>query len=72
MVGRFPGELLIPSELWESEKDKLKDETDILAFADLLGISPAIVAGRMGRENQDYGRFTRLLGQRSVRKLFGI
>jgi HTH-type transcriptional regulator / antitoxin HigA len=71
-ANRLTGELLIPSELWESEKDKLKDETDILAFADLLGISPAIVAGRLGWENQDYGRFTRLLGQRSVRKLFGI
>jgi HTH-type transcriptional regulator/antitoxin HigA len=39
--------LLIPEDLWNREGHTLADSQQIVAFADRLGISPAIVAGRL-------------------------
>lgn len=43
---------------------------NIIEFADELGISPAVVAGRVRQEIKDYSKFTDLVGQGKVRKLF--
>jgi HTH-type transcriptional regulator/antitoxin HigA len=62
--------LLIPEEMWNHEGRGLTSKTDICVLADRLGISPAIVAGRLRWEANDYQIFDELLGRRAVRKLF--
>ncbi len=55
--------LLIPGEIWEEEKSELLDtnsEATVLTLADRLGISPAIVAGRIRWKAGDYRRFGHL------------
>ena len=64
---------LIPNEMWEQEKKGLLNTnrvTKIKEFADTLEISPAIVAGRMRWEKDDYTIFPDLIGNKAVRKLF--
>lgn len=66
-------DLLIPKAIWKKEKEKLintRDDNLIKAFANRVGISPAIVAGRIRWETGDYALFTQLVGNRTVRKLF--
>jgi len=62
--------LLIPEEAWNLEGRGLTSRIGICAFADRLGISPAIVAGRLRWEANDYQIFDELLGRRAVRRLF--
>jgi len=47
---RFASRILIPPE-YETELAELTSEADVLAFAEYLGVSPAIVVGRMHHEN---------------------
>jgi HTH-type transcriptional regulator/antitoxin HigA len=44
--------------------------TKIKEFADELEISPAIVAGRIRWEKNNYTIFPHLIGNKTVRKLF--
>jgi len=62
--------LLIPEDIWDRERATLTDSQGIVAFADRLGISPAIVAGRLRWETANYEAFSELLGHKAVRKLF--
>jgi len=62
--------LLLPEETWNLEKHNIISERGIVAFADKLGISPAIVAGRLRWEANNYNNFDELLGHKTVRKLF--
>lgn len=62
--------LLVSEEIWQQEKPKLISKKGIVALADQLSISPAIVAGRLRWEAHDYNSFGELLGHRAVRKLF--
>lgn len=62
--------LLIPADIWRQEKARLTGEKGIVAFAHQLSISPAIVAGRLRWEANDYHNFDKLLGRKTVRKLF--
>lgn len=65
--------LLIPDEIWESKKGELiasMREDNIINFAEDLGISPAIVAGRLRWELKDYSIFPSLLESNTVRKIF--
>jgi len=63
-------ELLIPEKIWNREKDDLSDKNKIIAFAQNLDISPAIIAGRVRWEKKDYTVFTDLIGSGTVKKLF--
>jgi HTH-type transcriptional regulator / antitoxin HigA len=63
---------LIPQEIWGQVVETLTNEQDIRNFAFGLGISPAIVAGRIRWEANDFKIFSGLLGHRTVRILFGI
>lgn len=45
---------------------------DVLAFAEVEGVHPAIVAGRWQMENRDFRRFAKLLGHGEVRHWFEI
>lgn len=66
-------ELLIPADLWETEKDVLLTATDeavVTAIAKKLQISPAIVAGRIRWETGIYSRFIDLVGSNQAGKAF--
>lgn len=63
-------ELLIPQAVWKKVKSSLVDHRSILAFAEKMNISSAIVAGRLRWEADDYKIFHDLIGQNQVRKIF--
>lgn len=62
--------LLIPEEIWNIEQHNLLSKKAIVACANQLGISAAIVAGRLRWEADDYQKFDELLGRKAVKKLF--
>jgi HTH-type transcriptional regulator/antitoxin HigA len=62
--------LLIPEAAWTKAKDRLVDSQSILAFAGQMGISPAIIAGRLRWEAGDYRILSDLVGQNQVRRIF--
>ena len=66
----FARNLLIPEEIWNREKHNLISTKGILAFANQLGISPGIVAGRLRWEANNYNNFDELLERKAVQKLF--
>jgi HTH-type transcriptional regulator/antitoxin HigA len=65
-------EVLIQKVTWEKWRritGNMTSKDDIRAFARDLGISPAIVAGRLRFETGEYKNFTQLLGSKTVRKM---
>lgn len=72
-ANELTSELLIPMKMWELEKTRFisqVDEDAVVSFAEDLGISPAIAAGRIRWETGDYSIFSDLVGNRKVRPLF--
>lgn len=62
---------LISDEAWETALPRfVRSEEAIRDFAAQLKISPAIVAGRIRREADDYTLLNDLVGRSAVRKLF--
>jgi HTH-type transcriptional regulator / antitoxin HigA len=62
-------EVLIPSEEWEASSVLAQPTpTTVTEFAHRLGIHPAIVAGRVRRELQNYRLLTHFVGSGEVRK----
>ena len=57
-------EALIPEKIWSSAKVRqtLLAE-DVIAFADEVGVHPAIVAGRIRHEEKNYRLFSHLIGK---------
>ncbi len=47
-------------------------ETDVIKFAEKCRITPAIVAGRIQKERNDYRLFRKFLGQKKVKNIFSI
>ena len=65
------GETLVPEDKWETALARyLRSEDSIINFANELGIHPAIVAGKIRREANNYIILKDLVGQGEVRKLF--
>jgi len=65
------GQALIPDELWNTCLARyVQSEDSVRRFAAELGISPAIVAGRIQHEAGNWTILRQLLGQGEVRKLF--
>ncbi|ACM19496.1 helix-turn-helix transcriptional regulator, XRE family, DUF955-containing [Geotalea daltonii FRC-32] len=63
-------EALIPSELWHAaDMERNPSTRRIIDFAASLRISPAIPAGRIRKEKQNYRIFSGLLGYKQVRTL---
>jgi HTH-type transcriptional regulator/antitoxin HigA len=74
-ANNLAADLLIPNDEWNKDKNELlatNREAKIIEFADNLGISPAIVAGRIRWESNDYTRFAPLVGSKTVRKMFNL
>ena len=62
---------LIPDELWNTALARyVRSEDSVKSFATRMKISPAIVAGRIRNEAENYVILTDLVGQGEVRKLF--
>jgi len=69
----FAQKMLIPEELWEQARLPLLDEPSeraVRKVAEELRISPAIVAGRIRWETQEYKQLGKLVGARQVREQF--
>lgn len=68
---RVARDSLIPPEDWK-ESAARSDPTmmNVIGFANWLGIHPAIVAGRVRHERNDFRRLTQLVGTGEVRKHF--
>jgi HTH-type transcriptional regulator / antitoxin HigA len=70
---RLASEALIPEKEWKAARlSKSAHSTNIVAFAEKLRISPAIPAGRIRFETDDYTRFKQLIGAGKLRPMFGI
>jgi len=69
----FARDKLIPPDKWRIISNKLgntNDEQLICSIAETYRIHPAIIAGRVRWETQDYRRFTSLIGTGQVHPLF--
>jgi HTH-type transcriptional regulator/antitoxin HigA len=72
-ANRFARDILIPPDEWARVKEELlktNRSRTIREFAERLGISPAIVAGRVRWETKEYTKFSRLVGHRKIRDQF--
>lgn len=69
---RFALDTLIPPDAWENRIRHLHFAADIRAAADQLRIDPAIIAGRLRREANDYRKHPTLIGSRQARAALGI
>jgi HTH-type transcriptional regulator/antitoxin HigA len=65
------GEVLVPEDKWNTALARyLRSEDSVKDFAQELHIHPAIVAGRIRKEANDYIILKDMVGQGEVRKLF--
>jgi HTH-type transcriptional regulator/antitoxin HigA len=65
------GEILIPGEKWHTALARfLRSKSSIIDFASKLGIHPAIVAGKIRKEANNYIILTDMVGQGEIRRLF--
>lgn len=65
------GELLVPADAWKrSRLGTTPSRERVIALAEDLRISPAVVAGRVQFERDNYGLFANLIGRGHVRRLF--
>ena len=70
-ANRFARDLLISRSDWRTASVRqMPTKAGIVAFASEHRIHPAIVAGRLQRESENYAIFKDLVGQGAVRKLF--
>jgi len=65
------GEILVPDSKWNTALARyVRSEDSIKDFANEMGVSPAIVAGKIRREADNYTILKDMVGQSEVRKLF--
>jgi HTH-type transcriptional regulator/antitoxin HigA len=67
----FACNALIPKDIWETSAARyLRDVNSVKVLADELKISPALIAGRIRKEADNYLILTELVGSGEVRKQF--
>lgn len=67
----FAQEALIPERNWNLAVSRFtRNEKAVLADAKRFGVSPAVIAGRIRRDANDYTLFRTLVGNGAVRRLF--
>lgn len=65
------GDILIPRRIWKTSRANIqKTPGAINELARHLGIHPAVVAGKIRFENQDYSILNEFVGHNQVKKLF--
>ena len=70
-ANKFAANMLIPEEMWSRSPARIsKTAGPIEYFAEQLGISPAIVFGRVRLERKNYSLFSDKIGRGKVRKQF--
>jgi HTH-type transcriptional regulator/antitoxin HigA len=57
-------------KLWRSTNGDIISRDEISLFANQLGVSPSIIAGRLRWETGDYVKYSVVLGNKTVKKLF--
>ena len=68
---RAAADAMIPQAEWKSFRGQgTPSREDVMDFAASLRVHPAIVAGRIRKETQNYRLFSGLIGNRKVRVLF--
>jgi HTH-type transcriptional regulator / antitoxin HigA len=68
---RAAGDSLIPDKAWKTAPPRfLRSESSIKSFAAKMRVNPAVIAGRIRRESNDYTLFANLVGQGGVRRQF--
>lgn len=65
----FAEKQLIPENKWKAFYSSYVSEDEVKRFAQQLRISPAIVAGRIQKEREDFSVFRKLLGQNRVKTM---
>ncbi len=72
-ANRIARDSLISRRDWGRSAARLSPSSaTIRQFSQEIGVHPAVVAGRVRYETSDYRKFSTLLGQGTVRKLFNI
>ncbi|MHA1279635.1 MAG: ImmA/IrrE family metallo-endopeptidase [Candidatus Helarchaeota archaeon] len=72
-ANQFAWNILIPDRVWHEIFDQslgLLSRNDILFYAEKLRINPAIIAGRIRYQLEDYSLYSDLIGNNKVRKQF--
>ena len=69
---RFALDTLIPSAAWHEQVRHLHSAEQIRAAAKRLCVHPAVIAGRLRREANDYRIHRTLVGYNEVKAVFGI
>jgi HTH-type transcriptional regulator/antitoxin HigA len=69
---RFALDTLIPPRVWDEQVRHLHLAAEIRAAAKRLCVHPAVIAGRLRREANDYRMHRTLVGYHQVKPLFGI
>lgn len=67
---RFALDTMIPPEIWQQVR-RLDYADEIRAVAKRLCLSPAVIAGRLRREANDYRKHRTLVGNKQAREVFG-
>jgi HTH-type transcriptional regulator/antitoxin HigA len=67
---RFAEDALLPED-FDLDRREFVSTFDVLSYAQELGISPAIVAGRIQHTKQNYRLFANLIGRGEVKAAFG-
>jgi|HubBroStandDraft_1064217.scaffolds.fasta_scaffold00040_40 HTH-type transcriptional regulator/antitoxin HigA len=68
---RFAQSHLLPDEVWSSSPARFSKSPELItSFARSLNIHPAIVAGRIRKDRNDYRIFNEMIGRGQVRRLF--
>jgi len=68
---RWATEMLIPQRIWERSDVQIRASVmNVVALAQELSISPAIVAGRIRRERRNFRLLSQFVGNGEVRKHF--
>ena len=73
LADKLAQEALIPESFWGKSninEDRLPDLQQIFDFAESLSIHPAIIAGRIRYETNNYRKYTHILGHGTIRKQF--
>jgi HTH-type transcriptional regulator/antitoxin HigA len=68
----FAEDQLIPRDKWSEFYSPYISEEELLEFSNDCKISPAIIAGRIQKEREDFKIFRKHLGQGQVKKQFSI
>ncbi len=70
-ANHFTYQLIIPDEVWEKRRNELLGNgKSIINFSEEMKISPALIAGRLRWEENNYKLYPELVGNGEVRKYF--